>query len=59
MSGDNVEVESIKVTGYECPQCGDEHPEVPFRRLSNPIGGANFWAQCPTNGEPILTTYAG
>lgn len=43
-----------------CSRCGGEHADLEFRQLQQAIQLGelgptwDFWAACPTNGEPIL-----
>lgn len=48
----------VVYTVRSCARCGARHQKVMFRNLSRPFeaeeGSWTHWAQCPTNGEPIL-----
>jgi len=49
----------IKTTIRNCARCQQEHKDLEFRPLTNPIEDYdgtiwNYWALCPNNGEPIL-----
>ena len=38
-----------------CARCGEDHPKLGFRRMSNPIDpNYPFWAPCPNAEGPIL-----
>ncbi len=42
-----------------CARCGGDHQDMVFEKLTRPIYSrgvlaANYWAPCPSNGEPIL-----
>lgn len=51
------DVRVVSITG--CARCdGDGHPDLAFWPLVHPleVGGVTmqWWAPCPTNGQPIL-----
>lgn len=37
-----------------CARCGKDHEYVRFSKLDYAIGDYDFWAPCPTNGQPII-----
>lgn len=37
-----------------CARCGQNHEQLEFKRLERPVSALDFWAACPTNGEPVL-----
>jgi len=41
-----------------CARCGGQHLQLEFRRFTRPFGvgreAFQWWAPCPTNGEPLL-----
>lgn len=42
---------------FHCARCDGDHLQLKFNPLTRPVqGGAEqtHWAECPTNGEPIL-----
>jgi hypothetical protein len=42
-----------------CARCGSDHTAVLFRRLQRHGEEFNFWANCPTTGEPIMMQVTG
>lgn len=49
---------TMKVSIQYCARCGQDHDGLEFQLLTHPMndsdGIRNYWAPCPTNGEPIL-----
>lgn len=50
----------------DCARCGEDHHELAARPLTRPHAPPeasplawNYWATCPTNGEPILMIVTG
>ncbi len=37
-----------------CARCGKRHLNVAFERMLFPHAEFEYWAACPTNGQPIL-----
>jgi hypothetical protein len=48
-----VKVQTISIFG--CARCGKNHKDLEIKKLSN--SDFSHWAQCPTNGEPILVKF--
>jgi len=48
-----VKVQTISIFG--CARCGKTHKDLEIKKLSN--SDFSHWAQCPTNGEPILVKF--
>jgi len=45
----------IRTVITDCPRCGRDHAEpLTFTLLTRPSEEWDYWATCPTNGEPIL-----
>jgi hypothetical protein len=44
--------EKVNVKG--CARCGKDHEGLEFMRLRRPAKDFQWWAPCPTFGEPIL-----
>ena len=42
----------VNITG--CKRCGDNHPSLLFHAIFNPSDVFNWWATCPTTGQPLL-----
>ena len=38
----------------DCPRCGETHYGLDFKRLVRPIEHCNYWASCPSIGQPII-----
>lgn len=36
-----------------CARCGNDHEDLPMKDMSN-SDRFSHWAECPTNGQPIL-----
>ena len=45
-----------KIDVKRCARCGKNHDALEFNRFRRPPTGFEWWAPCPTNGEPILMT---
>ena len=44
-----------KIAIRRCARCGKNHDALEFQRFRRPpASGFEWWALCPTNGEPIL-----
>jgi len=38
-----------------CDRCGGDHERLEWKRFAyNDIDGFQYWALCPTNGDPVL-----
>ena len=38
-----------------CPRCFETHETIKAMEFkNNPINNADYWASCPTTGEPVL-----
>ena len=51
----------MKTNIYKCERCGEDHKDLPIKKLTNSIEIANMngykldhWAMCPNLNEPIL-----
>jgi hypothetical protein len=42
-----------------CARCGGNHTGLVFKFFTNPSPICQLWAQCPSNGEPILMRVEG
>jgi hypothetical protein len=40
-----------------CFRCGQDHPRLPMRKLSNPTTRWHYWGLCPTTKEPLLAAW--
>lgn len=53
-------MKSISITVKRCARCGENHHQLEFKRIHNPIEhgdgepDSTYWAVCPTNGDPVL-----
>lgn len=48
---------SVTHTVRNCARCGEDHPYLSFRKLTQPVEGdpaLDYWAECPETDEPIL-----
>jgi hypothetical protein len=53
-----METEKL-ITVHKCARCGFTHPDLKFKKLTNPIEDCNdtiwdWWTLCPVTQEPIL-----
>jgi hypothetical protein len=37
-----------------CARCGETHPQMVVRRLTNPPPVFSYWSVCPTKLEPLM-----
>jgi len=45
---------TMTVAIRQCARCGGDHDPLLFYRFDRPPEGAEYWAECPVSGDPIL-----
>jgi len=43
---------AFKIEG--CARCGSNHQQLVFNKLFRPAEDFDYWALCPTTGEPVI-----
>lgn len=44
----------IKVDVRNCQRCQQDHEQLEFTELSNPVNSYRWWSMCPSTAEPVL-----